>query len=95
MQKSVSLKYYPVSSPPGVHGYLAHKKTPPPQDPTVGLCLGPYGGPRGWAFSYERGTPVGASKQQEPAPRCGTLAQVSVFVVGLILFIKSSKQVLT
>jgi len=22
------------------------------------LCPGPYSGPRGWAFSYERGTPV-------------------------------------
>ena len=29
-----------------LHGYLAHKKTPPP-DPTVGLCLETYGGPRG------------------------------------------------
>ena len=27
-------------------GYLAHKKAPP-SDPTVALCLGPYGGPRG------------------------------------------------
>ena len=27
-------------------------------DPTVGLCLGPYGGPRGGAISYKRGTPV-------------------------------------
>ena len=26
--------------------------------PTVGLCLGPYGGPGG-AVSYETGTPVG------------------------------------
>jgi len=34
-------------------GYLAHNKLPP----TVGLCLGPCGGPRGWVFSYERGTP--------------------------------------
>ena len=30
----------------------------PSQDPSVGLCLGPYGGPRGWAVSYERGTPA-------------------------------------
>jgi hypothetical protein len=30
-----------------VQGYLAHKKRPPPEDPTVGLCLAPYGGPRG------------------------------------------------
>ena len=33
-----------------VQGYLAHKKQHPPQDPTVGLCLGPYGGPRGGLF---------------------------------------------
>ena len=33
----------------------------PPSDPTVGLCLRPYGGPRGEAVSYERGTPVGAA----------------------------------
>jgi len=37
-----------------LQGYLAHKK----QDPTVGLCLGPYGSPRGWTVSYERGTPL-------------------------------------
>jgi len=24
----------------------------------VGICLGPYGGPKGGAVSYERGTPV-------------------------------------
>ena len=34
----------------------------PTQDPAVGLCLGPYGGTRGWAFAYEPGTPVRASK---------------------------------
>jgi hypothetical protein len=28
-----------------LQGYLAHK-TAPPLDPTAGLCLGPYGGPR-------------------------------------------------
>ena len=37
--------------------YLAHNP-PPPWGPTVGLCLGPYGGPRGAPVSYERGTPV-------------------------------------
>ena len=26
--------------------YLSHKKQRPPWDPTVGTCLGPYGGPR-------------------------------------------------
>ena len=30
-----------------LQGYLAHKRPPPPYDPTSGLCLGPYGGPRG------------------------------------------------
>ena len=33
-------------------------RTPPPQDLTVGLCPGPYGGPKGGAISCERGTPV-------------------------------------
>ena len=28
------------------------------QDPIVGLCLGPYGGPRGGAVFNEQGTPV-------------------------------------
>jgi len=46
----------PLSS---LQGYLAHKKLRPPQDPTVGLCLGRYGGPRAGALSYERGNPVG------------------------------------
>ena len=33
---------------------------PPPQDPTVALCLGTYmyGDPRGVGVSYARGTPV-------------------------------------
>jgi hypothetical protein len=30
----------------------------PPKDPTAGRCLGPYDGPRGWAFSYDRATPA-------------------------------------
>ena len=32
---------------PYVQGYLAHKKQPPSEDPTVRLCLGTSGGPRG------------------------------------------------
>jgi hypothetical protein len=35
------------------------------QYPTVGLCLGPCGGPRGWAVSHERGAPV-AARQAVP-----------------------------
>ena len=31
---------------------------PPPQDPTVALCPGTCGDPRGVGVSYERGTPV-------------------------------------
>ena len=46
--------------PASLQGYLAHKKTPPPRTLPVGLCLGPYSGPRGWAFSRERGAPIGA-----------------------------------
>ena len=46
----------------GVQGYLAHNPPPPPLDPTVGLCLGFWGVPGGWAFSYERGTPVGGER---------------------------------
>ena len=30
----------------------------PPKDPTVGLSLGPYGGPGGCAISYGQDTPV-------------------------------------
>ena len=41
-----------------LQGHLAHKKTPPPQDPTAALGLGPSGGPSGGGFSCERGTPV-------------------------------------
>ena len=38
--------------------YLAHKNPPPPQNPTVAICLGSYGDPRGVGVSDERGTPV-------------------------------------
>ena len=40
-----------------LQGYLAHE-TPPPQDPTVALCLGFFDDPRGMGVSYERGTPA-------------------------------------
>ena len=43
--------------------------TPPPKDPTVGLCLGPCGGPRGWMFSYKRGTRVEQQWKEESFPR--------------------------
>ena len=40
-----------------LQGYPTHKP-PPPQDPTVALCLGTYGDPRGAGVSDERGTSV-------------------------------------
>ena len=40
-------------------GVFRSKTTPPPWDPTVALCLGAYGDPRGAGVSYERGTPAG------------------------------------
>ena len=40
-----------------LHGYLALKKHPQKENPTVGICLGPHGGPKGSAVFYERGTP--------------------------------------
>ena len=44
----------------GVHcrGTSLITKTPPPEDPTVALCRGTYGGPMGVGVSYQRGTPV-------------------------------------
>ena len=37
------------------------QETATPEDPTVGLCLGPRDGPKGVAVSYEQGTPVGGN----------------------------------
>jgi len=51
-----------------LEGHCSQKKTPPPKDPTVGLCLGSYGGPRGSGVSYGRGTPVSPAETQ---PRRG------------------------
>ena len=51
-----------------------YEETATPYNHTVGLCLGPYGGPRGVEVSYERGTPVrecGKGTQgQIPAVSC-------------------------
>ena len=51
----------------------------PPQAPTVGICLGSYGGPGGLALSYERGAPVCSlsvrcpclNKTTKPRPESG------------------------
>ena len=48
------------------------KETAAPEGPTVCLCLWPYGGPRGRAFSYERGTPVTTQwTTKAPPPQMG------------------------
>ena len=49
-----------------LQGYLAHK-TPPPLDPTAGLCLGPFDDPKGVGVSYERGSLVSNRKSWEHA----------------------------
>jgi len=53
-----------------LQGYLAHKNPPPSQDPTVALCLGNYGDPRGVGVSYERGTPVEGGSYLHLGPTC-------------------------
>ena len=42
-------------------------KSAPLQDPTVGLCLGSYGGPRGEGGSCERGIPVHLAAEAQRA----------------------------
>ena len=49
-------------------GVPRSKETASLQDHTVGLCLGPYGGPRGGAVPYERGTPVFYPKEVLGSP---------------------------
>ena len=50
-----------LSLPGRVTGVPRTSETAPSWDPSEGLCLGPYGDPRGGILSYERGTPVGHS----------------------------------
>ena len=60
-----------------VQGYFAHKKSPLPWETLVGLCLVPYGSPRGWEFFYERGTLVSTRVCLDAARRLRTLRQVT------------------
>ena len=48
-------KPYPLSPYRGISSI----RNAPPKEPAVGLFLGPYGSPKGWAVSYERGASVG------------------------------------
>ena len=43
--------------------------TPPPYDPTVALCLGTYGDPKGEGFSCERNTPILTTHKKWTPPR--------------------------
>jgi hypothetical protein len=49
-----------------------------PWDPTVGVCLGPYGPPGGVALSYERGTPVDLDLPQCLLPGGARLGSVAL-----------------
>ena len=44
--------------PPPYRGVPRSQETASPNDPTLALCLGTYGDPRGVGVSYERGTPI-------------------------------------
>ena len=59
LHQNSPMKHHYRSATQLLQEYLAHTKLPPPKDFTKFLCLWPYGGPRGQAFSHERGTPVG------------------------------------
>ena len=62
-------------------GYLADKNPPPLQDPTVALCLGTCGDPRGWGVSYERGTSVtGAASAKTSSRLCVCVVCVCVCI---------------
>ena len=45
----------PLPSPWLSPGLPGSQETAPPEDPTEGLCPGPYGGPKWGDVSYERG----------------------------------------
>ena len=60
-----------------LQGYITHGKLPPPKDPTVGLCLGPYGGPRKGVISYDRGTSGVATRDALADRQLGVVAAVS------------------
>ena len=57
--------------------YLAHKKRPPPQDPTVVLCLGTYGDPTEVGVS-NKGSPVGVLRDFQDAEARRHLRDVRV-----------------
>ena len=62
----------------------SHIRNTPPVGPCSSICLGSYGGPRGGAFSYERGTPVcrnakGKTRNQVVSPEGQD--QISVLTV--------------
>ena len=42
-----------------MQGYLAHERAHTPRTLPQAYAKGPRGVLKGWAFSYERGTPVG------------------------------------
>ena len=59
-----------------LQGYVAQKNPPPPKDPTVSLCLGTYGDPRGVGVSREGDTPVPVSLGLTDYSQVDTLQRV-------------------
>jgi hypothetical protein len=53
-----------------LQGYLAHEGSPPRQDPTVALCLGTYGDPRGVDVFDEQRTSVARRATRGWARQC-------------------------
>ena len=67
----------------GVRDISLMRNPPPPQDPTVGLSLGPYGGSGGGGVSYERVTPVDSGPAPSGrAPRARDLLPLYRFSLG-------------
>ena len=72
-------------SPSPLQGYLAHKKPPPPPDPTVGPYLGSYGGPRGggrflMSEVLNRGAPTAFFSKESPGFICAGCVSCAVRV---------------
>ena len=55
-------------------------KKSPPWNPTVGLCLGPYDGPRGWGF-FQMGEVPLHRYSSFPFPQSSTYSSLSASVV--------------
>ena len=60
-----------------------------PEDPTVGQCLGAYGGPRGAAFSHERGIPCMDHMARPRKHRLGAIGAIG----GLLIIVSQPRTI--